>query len=155
MEQQWVCIPFDNAEDAAGFINRLNNGIFVDKPAGVRMLSDKEIKNARDTEYNGWTNYETWLVSLWLDNDEWSQEAVRDFITEQGKDHDWGHSLSHDLREWVENNVIWPSDITDEIPANLAADMLGAALGEVDWESIVEHHHAEIEWDEKEDDDDE
>ena len=23
-----------------------------------------------DKRYNGWTNYETWLVSLWADNDE-------------------------------------------------------------------------------------
>ena len=23
-----------------------------------------------DKRYNGWTNYETWLVALWADNDE-------------------------------------------------------------------------------------
>ena len=26
--------------------------------------------NLTDTEYNGWTNYETWNAALWLGNDE-------------------------------------------------------------------------------------
>ena len=26
--------------------------------------------NLTDTEYNGWTNYETWNVALWIGNDE-------------------------------------------------------------------------------------
>ena len=26
--------------------------------------------NLTDTSYNGWTNYETWNVALWIDNDE-------------------------------------------------------------------------------------
>jgi len=25
-------------------------------------------------EYNGWTNYETWLVKLWIDNEQGSQD---------------------------------------------------------------------------------
>jgi hypothetical protein len=24
----------------------------------------------KDARYNGWTNYETWAVKLWIDNDE-------------------------------------------------------------------------------------
>ena len=27
-----------------------------------------------DRKYNGWTNYETWVTKLWMDNDEGSQE---------------------------------------------------------------------------------
>ena len=26
--------------------------------------------NLTDTEYNGWTNYKTWNVALWINNDE-------------------------------------------------------------------------------------
>ena len=26
--------------------------------------------NLTNTEYNGWTNYETWNVALWIQNDE-------------------------------------------------------------------------------------
>ena len=30
-----------------------------------------------DTDYNGWTNYETWNVGLWLGNDEGLYEVAR------------------------------------------------------------------------------
>jgi hypothetical protein len=29
-------------------------------------------------EYNGWSNYQTWNVMLWLDNDQGSYYLVRD-----------------------------------------------------------------------------
>ena len=28
-----------------------------------------ELATAPDTSYNGWTNYETWNVALWIQND--------------------------------------------------------------------------------------
>jgi len=30
-----------------------------------------------DTEYNGWTNYETWNVALWIGNDEFLYNVAR------------------------------------------------------------------------------
>ena len=30
-----------------------------------------------DTTYNGWTNYETWNVALWMDNDYESYQLAR------------------------------------------------------------------------------
>ena len=30
-----------------------------------------------DTTYNGWTNRDTWLVSLWLNNQEYTYKALR------------------------------------------------------------------------------
>jgi len=33
--------------------------------------------NIQDTTYNGWTNYETWNVALWLQNDEGLYDIAR------------------------------------------------------------------------------
>lgn len=31
-----------------------------------------------NTEYNGWTNYQTWVVNLWLTNDSGGDERLRE-----------------------------------------------------------------------------
>jgi hypothetical protein len=34
--------------------------------------------NILDTTYNGWTNYETWNVALWINNEEGLYELARE-----------------------------------------------------------------------------
>mgnify|MGYP001274952929 FL=1 len=39
-----------------------------------------------DTEYNGWTNYETWNAALWIGNDSGLYDIARQAM-------DWSHLL--------------------------------------------------------------
>ena len=41
-----------------------------------------------DTEYNGWTNYETWNAALWIGSDQGLYEIARRAM-------DWEHPVSY------------------------------------------------------------
>jgi hypothetical protein len=49
-----------------------------------------------DKGYNGWSNYETWNVKLWIDNDEGSYEMWRERTREcwEANDHDKEDAIS-------------------------------------------------------------
>ena len=60
-----------------------------------------------DQSYNGWTNYSTWNVALWLQNDQGLYELARMY-----KEHGY-KSLSHFLIEIAPatpDNVKWDAD---------------------------------------------
>lgn len=84
---------------------------------------------AADQTYNGWSNYETWVVNLWLSNDQGTYEYVRDLVKDSKAD----YNAVEALREWIEE----VNPLLDE--ASLFTDLLNAALSEVDWWEIVEH----------------
>ena len=90
-------------------------------------------------EYNGWTNYETWLVNLWMDNDEglqayWS-EVAQDSIDQYNEDQEpviWFY-FEGVLKEMLDDMVHGP----DATVAFMAADLLNAAISEVDTRAIA------------------
>lgn len=86
-------------------------------------------------EYNGWTNYETWLVKLWQDNDQGSQSFWQDQAEEcvkvDGRE-DAVTSLADIMRE---NYGELASEQVGT--AGVFADLIGAALHEVNWEEIA------------------
>lgn len=91
------------------------------------------------TTYNGWTNYETWVVNLWLDNDgaDFSEEATE--LVQEAIDDDESDpkdSAVSALAARIESMV-------DEFAPTLSgmfADLLGAALQAVNYREIAQHH---------------
>lgn len=98
--------------------------------------------------YNGWTNYETWAVALWLNSDQTTQLYWR----EQAKQHieraptcqmvldgvrntedAAKYNLADQLKEEIEGNA-------PEVFAGAYSDLLRAALAEVDWQEIAQSY---------------
>jgi hypothetical protein len=75
-------------------------------------------------QYNGWTNRETWLANLWLDND----QSQTHFLTVAAK-----LSVS-DLAEALED---YYASTLPQLPAGLYADLLAGAVARIDWREIA------------------
>lgn len=98
--------------------------------------------------YNGWTNYETWCVALWLDNERESYERwrcrAREFIKRAPKSFPtmFPESVPNETATNVLANRI-RSELLDNTPdgfTGVYTDLLGAALSEVSWREIAAHY---------------
>lgn len=99
--------------------------------------------------YNGWTNYETWAVKLWMDNDYgsyryWESEAQDAW---DGAEADGTFTrkeraaidLADRLKDqWEEGNPLSGQ-------ASAYSDLLNAALSEVNWDEIARNMLEEYE----------
>ena len=91
-------------------------------------------------EYNGWTNYETWLVNLWMDNCEGSQKYWSEVAHDSVEEHKAGEEPENwfyfegVLQEMLSDLVDGP----DSTVAFMAADLLKAAISEVDTRAIAQ-----------------
>jgi len=100
----------------------------------------------RSETYNGYANYETWAVALWLGNDFGSYGY-------------WRRAAIEEKQEapncWQVRERVWPADraatfrlaarieedVTEgapELPPSLYSDLLTSALGSVDWHQVAE-----------------
>ena len=90
--------------------------------------------------YNGWTNYETWNVALWLDNEEGSyhywNDRAQEIANDEGKE-DGACTLADELKASIGDNA-------PELEGTYS-DLLSAALSEVDWYEIAEHYMSDVE----------
>ena len=88
--------------------------------------------------YNGWTNYETWNLNLWMDGDEYLRELA------QGAGD--LREAEETVREYIEElaEMLFPG-IFDGEKAAFVGDMFSASLREVNWVEIAEHYRDEME----------
>ena len=81
----------------------------------------------RREEYNGYTNYETWLVNLWLNNDEATYNQLRELVVTTSTAYELGKAL----QEWIQESI-------PEAVDGMFMDLINAGLSEVDWMEIAE-----------------
>ena len=77
--------------------------------------------------YNGWKNYETWLVNVWLNNEEPSY-----YMLEELKAAPIGVAEKAERLEEAVRDMYWFE------PYGIVADIVNMALGSVDWLAIIE-----------------
>ena len=84
-------------------------------------------------EYNGYNNYETWLVALWIDNDPYYQDMIVNEITARHIEDKSG--LSQAIKEFVEEMP----DVSKAIEnGGMVADLVNSTLSDVDWYELAE-----------------
>jgi hypothetical protein len=81
-------------------------------------------------EYNGWSNYETWLCNLWYD------QTFYDLITEE-----YGNEVSYDQEYDVAQSIQYYMDdlVLEEVnaQAGFALDLVNAGLRQINYREIA------------------
>lgn len=89
------------------------------------------------SEYNGWTNYETWLVNMWYD------QTFYGLITEEyGEDvsYDQEYDVAESIKYYLEDMVL--EEISSQ--AGFVLDLINGALSQINYREIANHVIDEI-----------
>ena len=119
-------------------------------------------------EYNGWTNYETWLVNLHMTNEQGGTAFAMEFLDEHREDEEGERGvegrkyaytippsvpLARFLQDTYETDavLVLSHDLTCRtFDMNLLwKDLINSALSEVNWMEIARHRMEE--WEEMQD----
>ena len=94
---------------------------------------------AENRKYNGWANYETWNVALWMgESGDFYAEIAGD-IFRQTKGNEYLSQLEQATSDFADSLKTEHEENMPEV-TGCYSDLLGAALSEVDWYEIAEHY---------------
>jgi hypothetical protein len=102
-------------------------------------------------KYNGWTNYETWLCNLWIDNDQGTQQMFHEWALEAynnaekcdicTKKQNAQHDHADALKGFYEDQKAEYDSIKGAFDVGgFFSDLASASLSIVNWNEIAEHH---------------
>ena len=92
-------------------------------------MSVAETAQTVSTEYNGWSNYETWVVNLWLTNDQRYYEELCCIVSSEDDLYDKAEALEDWLRFEYDGEY-----------ASVWADLANHSLSRVNWCEIIENN---------------
>jgi len=92
-----------------------------------------------EERYNGWTNYETWVVKLWLDNDEGSYEFQKELAREVLRNPEHIELLNRKRDPACQLGNTLKDALTEQMPevVGMWSDLLNASWSEVNWYEIA------------------
>ncbi len=120
--------------------------------AGMKRVANLAKVAQEEGGYNGWTNYETWVVALWMDNDQGSHEYWREVVEEMRVEVGEGGwqdeitdsagitddmHLKYELGNRIKDQHEEMADETGIQESGVFADLMNAALSEVNWHEIA------------------
>ncbi len=128
----------------------MTRGIGEEALQKLAALREGAVKEAQEEGgYQGWKNYETWAVALWMDNEQGSYDYWRERIQElTGEEGGLGEYAEN---EYLEDDVKLKFALADEIKSmhedaveekaldGFMADLLNGAMSEVSWDEIAGH----------------
>ena len=102
--------------------------------------------------YNGWTNYETWAVNLWLENsqgsyDYWCEQAQECYDRTHGDAHDRLGDATTALAGMLKDQHDEMADelgLLDSEKLGVFSDLITSSLSGVDWYEIASHMLADV-----------
>ena len=91
--------------------------------------------------YQGYKNYETWALSLWLDNDcsrynHWNSLA-QDYVTDYGYEPKYPGTYSFAAMALADNIKENIEDSVPELGNGIYSDLLNAAMSEIDYRELA------------------
>lgn len=135
-----IKIALDDPANHAAVTFDLAATLFVGEAgAALRQLCETKAaliraKAALDESCNGWRNSETWLASLWIDND----PAMHDMARRIGRKAESDIVAGESIRDTWEETIC-----ADQPESGFVADLVSSALRRVDWREIGSHFRAE------------
>lgn len=91
-------------------------------------VTEQAVSSKADERFNGWSNYETWLVALWLDNDRAGYNMLAALKAEPGNVYDKAEWLEELTRELYELDTV-----------GIVTDFVNAAFARVNWVEVLEN----------------